>query len=468
MNQSTTAAHDFESAVLPDLLMLGPNSSIMVTNPSGNGLKYQPLEQDSIRLVHLLPSSTPTSIRCSLERSAIMTTNKTQTRPYKALSYCWGDPNSTKLITINGSSISITTNLWNALSTLIQHHDITQPFWIDAICINQHDISERNHQVKRMWQIYSSAEHVYAWLGSKDEHTDLAWHTLRRASKGCSSTITTDGSCGKINHTQKRIPRSGVIAGYLMTCREYFTRTWTLVEAINGSKVSILCGRYIMESSVFIHGILKFQSQALDIPFPTCFMPFLVARKRAFRRSTDDEMRYSGTDAYIRFQEPFSIFIRSNCSDPRDKIFAMLGDMGLRNSGLPLEDLGPDYRWTVDELVLIVIEFLTRLSAADSDKAHDVLSGIVLEEMNVAFGTPKTLREFRAWFHSHPEWTLSFKRSGTVHIGTGRIIDCSTPHFEYLLEDRNAKLPEFTMERSPSGKHAIITKYQSRDEPDDM
>ena len=38
-------------------------------------------------------------------------------------------------------------------------------FWIDAICIQQSDVSERNHQVRMMGLIYKRAAFVLAWLG---------------------------------------------------------------------------------------------------------------------------------------------------------------------------------------------------------------------------------------------------------------------------------------------------------------
>jgi hypothetical protein len=37
--------------------------------------------------------------------------------------------------------------------------------WIDAICINQKDVEERNLQVFRMKSIFRQADEVVAWLG---------------------------------------------------------------------------------------------------------------------------------------------------------------------------------------------------------------------------------------------------------------------------------------------------------------
>jgi hypothetical protein len=39
--------------------------------------------------------------------------------------------------------------------------------WIDALCINQANIDERNHQVGQMDRIYKDAEEVVIWVGCK-------------------------------------------------------------------------------------------------------------------------------------------------------------------------------------------------------------------------------------------------------------------------------------------------------------
>jgi hypothetical protein len=47
--------------------------------------------------------------------------------------------------------------------------------WVDAICINQGDISERNQQVAIMHEIYRSASQVLVWAGSDNgDRIDVA------------------------------------------------------------------------------------------------------------------------------------------------------------------------------------------------------------------------------------------------------------------------------------------------------
>ena len=49
---------------------------------------------------------------------------------------------------------------------------------VDAICINQSDVQERNHQVSEMANIYRSANCVLIWLGLAFPHSDIALEYL--------------------------------------------------------------------------------------------------------------------------------------------------------------------------------------------------------------------------------------------------------------------------------------------------
>jgi hypothetical protein len=45
---------------------------------------------------------------------------------------------------------------------------------VDALCINQSDFNEKNHQVKLMQSIYSKAFAVIVWLGDAADDSDKA------------------------------------------------------------------------------------------------------------------------------------------------------------------------------------------------------------------------------------------------------------------------------------------------------
>ncbi|KAK0314046.1 hypothetical protein LTR54_007930 [Friedmanniomyces endolithicus] len=86
---------------------------------------------------------------------------------YTALSYVWGDPTVTKPMLVDGQQFQATVNLEAALRNLGKDL-VGRPLWVDAICINQQDIAEKNQQVPLMGELYSRATGVVIWLGESD------------------------------------------------------------------------------------------------------------------------------------------------------------------------------------------------------------------------------------------------------------------------------------------------------------
>lgn len=75
--------------------------------------------------------------------------------PFAALSYCWGTEEPTLTIQLNGQPFRIRPTLYAFLRQSYGEPQILSWF-IDAICINQHDLSERANQVRVMGDVYRS------------------------------------------------------------------------------------------------------------------------------------------------------------------------------------------------------------------------------------------------------------------------------------------------------------------------
>jgi hypothetical protein len=91
-----------------------------------------------------------------------------------AISYTWGPPTPTATITINNHPIVVRQSCHDALHTMRLHHP-NLPLWIDALCINQTDTHEKNHQVALMGTIYHAATSVAACL----QHCTTLLHTMQ-------------------------------------------------------------------------------------------------------------------------------------------------------------------------------------------------------------------------------------------------------------------------------------------------
>jgi hypothetical protein len=92
----------------------------------------------------------------------LLHTNFTVSPRYEALSYEWGSPTFTKALEIEGAKLPIGENLHGALVHTRLGTDCI--LWIDAICINQNDLAERQYQVGLMDFIYNRARRVLVWL----------------------------------------------------------------------------------------------------------------------------------------------------------------------------------------------------------------------------------------------------------------------------------------------------------------
>jgi len=92
----------------------------------------------------------------------------TSMKPYEALSYTWGDNKQTKQLLIGDNKLAITSNLDSALRRLRLTHE-PRVLWVDAICINQSDISEKNIQVPLMREIYEFASKTVVWFGEEND-----------------------------------------------------------------------------------------------------------------------------------------------------------------------------------------------------------------------------------------------------------------------------------------------------------
>jgi len=138
------------------------------------------VSSNSIRVFDLSPSSKGSGIFGILRQVSLPEDADTSSAlSYAALSYTWGSPNDKHWrIWVDGKPVLVRDNLYTALQTL-RDQQISTTLWIDALCINQNDVYEKNHQVGLMAQIYRTAERVKVWLGPEDENSTKVAEFLR-------------------------------------------------------------------------------------------------------------------------------------------------------------------------------------------------------------------------------------------------------------------------------------------------
>lgn len=98
--------------------------------------------------------------------------------PYEALSYSCGSPGRLSIISIGEAGLPVRANLHAALVRL-RLPSSPRYLWIDAICIDQFDNSEKADQIRRMTPTHTAASRVLIWLGELDHDSDLGMDLVR-------------------------------------------------------------------------------------------------------------------------------------------------------------------------------------------------------------------------------------------------------------------------------------------------
>lgn len=104
---------------------------------------------------------------------------------YEAISYAWGDPKDKISLCLGIGTIEIPGNLVDGLKSM-RSAETSRFLWADAICIDQGNVKERNHQVDNMRRIYQSAKQVVVWLGQDTKGSSaIAFEAFEEIAQAC-------------------------------------------------------------------------------------------------------------------------------------------------------------------------------------------------------------------------------------------------------------------------------------------
>ncbi|KAF4503258.1 Heterokaryon incompatibility 6, OR allele [Fusarium agapanthi] len=271
-----------------------------------NGLSYSPLPKaSSIRLLEVKPGNPSEMLQCSLH-----TVDLADNPKYHALSYTWEldppsfpyelrylsqkVPNFSKVVssgvdTVNhtlnrlmvrsrsepsdpdakpventtdrdkilcdGKGVYVKSNLYQALLQLRK----ARPglYWIDAICINQSNLTELGQQVQMMNRIYSSASQVTIWLGTCPHVFAPGVANLIEMTKSGLPEITEAAESKDFYYT--RVGTTSlwhlVLCVFFIVTRKWFKRLWVLQE---------LC---LAKEAIFLLGDYKFEADDISVAF---------------------------------------------------------------------------------------------------------------------------------------------------------------------------------------------------------
>ncbi|CZR58567.1 uncharacterized protein PAC_08459 [Phialocephala subalpina] len=216
--------------------------------------------------------------------------------------------------------LDVTQNLAIALKHL-RYDDRTRRMWIDAICINQHNVTERNEQVRRMKNIYKVAHRVVAWLGPSSSGSGFALSTLehigRQVEYTTEDTTPPGPDATEYNWYQKHclLPygEEHWQSIYDLITRPWFDRIWVVQEIqLANSRAVVQCGTDQISWYLLRRGI-------------RC----LVNRARGVPKYLNDRLLLVSTMCEHMIGKSLPQLLMTNtsrkCVDPLDKIYGILG-----------------------------------------------------------------------------------------------------------------------------------------------
>ena len=208
----------------------------------GTAFQYLSLQEGRFRLLRIItPGVYPC---CILEEYDL-----DNAPPYAALSYAWGLPITTRSMFCrnpgsNMASFSISEHVLEALNSLFRYVPGGHRIWIDAICIDQRNPTEKAHQIAAMPRIYSQAQQVLCWLGAEADNSDIAIDTLPSMaewSRQYFSSRTADlGNKGSMPISQPDPDLFVAIIRFFL--RPWFHRLWVVQEVLMARELVLVCG----------------------------------------------------------------------------------------------------------------------------------------------------------------------------------------------------------------------------------
>lgn len=306
-------------------------SSAMAQSNDG-ALSYQTLCTGGFRVLVIRRSRNPAAeIQCRLVREQLPGNT-----PYDALSYTWGTEPPSQAITINGWQSFVRENLYRALRRL-RRKKTERRIWIDAVCINQLDIEERNAQVDQMKEIFANARRVHIWLGEEDAEGSArrAFRFIPRFTRFLTIPGWVQSAHGLIRKLTDSEFLENIHAIFVMIERPWWRRIWVLQEVAVSNQPPKLCwGPDTLDWKAFdkfTHYWLKYQGAVFnllseDYTSSGANAIFILLRDRLAFASSLTLARlhhhYEADNSMVNLLDDTSTHIST---DPRDRVFGILG-----------------------------------------------------------------------------------------------------------------------------------------------
>lgn len=281
--------------------------------------------------------------------------------PFEALSYVWGSADTKVPVDCNNAPFSVTQNLVEALvarRNLMQNDTHQKPLWIDAVCINQADFTERAQQVQLMGEIFGKADTVWISLGGEDHIHRAALPLIQLIYEACHDLAIQDrveiadlavraGQGDALSRVSVEMIDEAAAASLdietpgeawaslaRLFARPYFERRWCVQEVVLAQNAWILSPNIPFQTLGTVAQWCHAHNITSDYFF---FGPKAM-------NSTLCMVMAGGvqsSDSFVTVLDDFRLF---RTTDPRDSVYALLGLLEKIDPDSPMKkDIVVDY-----------------------------------------------------------------------------------------------------------------------------
>lgn len=289
---------------------------------------------DEIRLLRIAPAASgPLAATWAYE-------SMVNPPAYDALSYCWGSQKIFRDITVNGrEGFMVSAHLHAALLRL-RRPNRGRLVWVDVICVNQDNIPERNKSVSLIWRIYTQALRVIVWIGETEPENP----TCKRFYQNVEEKETRLALCAEPG-------LSALEHGDLDTKLRELLREMESASTRHGGSGDVWWKR-----------LWVIQEFSRAQYFPTVYIgPHAISWSFFAKVMQTDHhdrlelfrsLRVPGNQPLLRLLFKAKIF---QCSDPKDRIYALLGLAEIGSSPI-IPDYSKSDQQVFEEVTIYLIQ----------------------------------------------------------------------------------------------------------------
>ncbi|KAJ5974359.1 heterokaryon incompatibility protein-domain-containing protein [Penicillium waksmanii] len=271
------------------------------------------LFDDEIRLIRLMPrEDSDGPVHVMWEKTHL---REQPVQTYDAVSYTTAGGSSLwkpVFIGLFWDIIYVHRNCESALRH-IRSLDSTQLLWVDELCIDLDDVLERNHQAGLSREIYANAKDILTFIGDSSPETGLVLGNLKEANAGGVVEI----------HSAESQRAWGCFSDLPI-----FSRVWIFQELLVGRHLVLISGDSATP-----------WSKGTKITVAPNSTNSSIVHRIIGNESSDNE-----------FLDILLAASQYDCSDPRDKVFGVLG--------LVDEAIRPDYSLSVEDVYTGIAAYL--------------------------------------------------------------------------------------------------------------